>query len=155
MNFFEVTAGETIRVAETAACCIFFAPRSVSFELGESTDDGAYRQTGWIAVHWSGDADSGLVHLRFAVRPSVATIRFTNELRDELYGRLGIPERTPLKQDVMNFDHVVEIYDTRGPGCFVNQQIEWEGEKPDFLNSLLFEPPFLPGAGHDDVQNGG
>ncbi len=152
MNFFDVSPGETIHVAETAARCIFFTPRSVSFELGESTD-GGYRQTGWIDVHWIGDADDGLVHLRFAIRPCFATIRFTNEFRDELYARLGIPGQTRFKQYVIDFDHVVEIHDTRG--CLVNRQVEWEGGEPDFLNSPLFGMPFQRDAGHGEVGDGG
>lgn len=152
MNFFELKTRDTIDVGGVLASCVFCTSRSASFEMGEQAEDG-YRQTGWLDIHWIGDADDGLVHLRFALRPSVATIRFTNQIRDVLYARLGIPVRTLFKQCVVNFDQTVEIHDDRA--CFVNGITEWDAETPDFSTMPLFESPFVRDSVVDGTNEGG
>ena len=149
MDFFELKSGETIEVAGIPARCIFCTPRSTSFEIARHDGDG-YRQMGWFDIHWIGGIDDGLVHLRFALRPSVATIRFTNQIRDDLYARLGMPPRVHFKQYVINFDQTVEVHDDRG--CILCGQIVWDGDPPDLTMLPLFEPPFLPETAKDRMN---
>jgi hypothetical protein len=136
MEFFTPTVGEVLTIGGLTVRCDGASTRSAFF-IVLRLDEGCCRQEGWIDATWCGDAESGKVFLRIAIMPEIATIRRANDIRIDLYAKLGIPSDTLFQKHVVNFRHSTEIHD--GRGCMISSVVECDGDPAfDPLDRPLF-----------------
>lgn len=131
MNYFAVKPDDVLTLAGLRARCEYCNDRHASFTF-EELGDGCLHRNGWLDVHWI-TAENGhdRIYLRLALKAEDATVRRVNQIKDEIYARLGIPTQFTFELHLIDFSHSLYLADDRS--CIMSTPLGTMDENDSFF----------------------
>jgi hypothetical protein len=114
MNYFAIKPGEILDLAGLRTRCEYCNDRHASFVFEQHGDGCLLHRNGWLDVHWiSSKDDQHRIYLRLALLAQDATPNRVLQIKDEIYGRLGIPTEFTFELHLIDFAHTLYLPDDR------------------------------------------
>ncbi len=115
MDFFIIPQNERLELAGLDARCNFCTERNASFSFYfDDLRDNRHCDIGWLDVHWVARRYSNeVVYLRLCIFPDFATLDRCNQIREDAYARLGIPDKTGFDYQIVSKEGSVDLIDDR------------------------------------------
>jgi hypothetical protein len=137
MEFFRVPQNERFELAGLDAQCNFCTERNASFTFYfDDPSDEQHCEVGWLDVHWvARKFTTEIVYLRLCLYPDFATLERCNQIREEIYARLGIPAETSFDFQIVTKIDSIDLIDDRY--CIAT----------GIVGQLPKDKPLLPGGG--------